>query len=153
MRFFDEGMLTGLSLEDMDLLRKELRALDRQVRTELESRYRNCSYCGERTGAALRGAKYCSAWHRYLDAQQSSAPLSRLEFELKRALRRIRSLRQGAKGKAGGSPNSGAGRTAALRTSLRNIRIRQVLNDYRAITGEGLRQSLRAHRELGKAGA
>ena len=153
MRFFDVEILKKLSLEDVDLLREELRTLDGQARAELAGRMRKCSYCGERTGAALQGAKYCSAWHRYLAAQLSSSPLSRIEFERKRALRRIRSLRKAAEGIAVGSQNSVSGRTAALRASLRNIKIRQVLNDFRTITGEGLRQALRVRREPGKAGA
>ena len=127
MKFFDDEMLKKLSVDDMDLLREELRVMDRQTRTELESRKRNCSYCGERTGASLKGSKYCTAWHKYLDAHRHSALLSRVEFERKRALRRIRVLRH--KG------------------------IRQVLSEYRAITGEGLGQSLRAQRESRNAGA
>ncbi len=54
MRFFDEELLKKLSMEDVDLLREELRTLDGQARAELAGRQRKCSYCGERTGAALR---------------------------------------------------------------------------------------------------
>jgi hypothetical protein len=153
VKFFDDEILKDLSVEDMDLLRKEIKTLNRQVRAELENRERNCSYCGQRTGAALRGFKYCSAWHRYLDGHQSPTQLSRIEFERKRALRRIRNLRKVTDGNAADSPDSSPEGTAALRTSLRNIKIRQVLNEYRIITGEGFRHSLRELRESGNAGA
>jgi hypothetical protein len=153
VKFFDDDILKNLSVEDMDLLRKEIKTLDRQVRAELQIRARNCAYCGQRTGASLRGYKYCSAWHRYLNERQSSAPMSRVEFEVKRALRRIRTLRKVTDGNTAGSPDSSSEGAAALRASLMNIKIRQVLNEYRTITGEGLKRSLRERRESGNAGA
>ncbi len=153
MKFFEEGILKDLSAEDLDLLRKEIKALDRQARAELESKERNCSYCGQRVGASLLGSKYCSAWHRYLDGHQSAIQLSRADFERKRALHRIRTVRKAtaaeeAVSPAGSSPEG----ITAMRISLRNIRIRQILDEFRAITGEGLRQSLRAHRDAGASG-
>ena len=152
MRFFDDENLKDLSAEDMDLLRKEIKALERRVRAELESRQRSCSYCAQRVGASLQGSKYCSAWHRYLDGHQSPALLSRVEFERKRALQRIRILR---KETAENPANAGSGPegVAELRVSLKNLRIRQILNEYRTITGEGLKQSLRDLRATGSSGA
>jgi len=153
MKFFDDKIIKDLSAEDLDLLRKEIKALDRQARAELEGRERNCSYCGQRVGASLQGSKYCSAWHRYLDGHQSSVHLSRADFERKRALHRIRTVRketaENAESPRGASPEG----IAALRMSLRHIRIRQILDEYRAITGEGLGQSLRERREAGASGA
>jgi hypothetical protein len=148
MRFFDDESLKDLSAEDMDQLRKEIKILDRRVRAELESRQRSCSYCGQRIGDSLQGLKYCSPWHRYLDGHQSSVPLSRVDFERKRALHRIRILRKGTAENTASSGSSPKG-LAALRVSLRNIRIRQILNEYRTITGEGLKQSLHGLRESG----
>jgi hypothetical protein len=142
MRLLDDDNLKDLSAEDLDLLRKEIKTLDHRVRTELESRHRSCSYCGQQTGDSLQGFKYCSAWHRYLGGHHSDAPLSRLEFERKRALHRIRVLRNETAENPVSSGSSPEG-VAELRVSLRNIRIRQILNEYRTITGEGLKQSLR----------
>ncbi|NWG13912.1 MAG: hypothetical protein HXY20_10305 [Acidobacteria bacterium] len=153
MRFFDDGILKDLSVEDMDQLRNEIKTLDRQVLAELESRERNCSYCGQRTGASLQGLKYCSAWHRYLDEHRDSAPLSRVEFERKRALHRIKTLRKAAEGNTPDSSGSSLGATAAMQVSLRNMKIRQVLDEYRIITGERLRRSPREQRESGNTGA
>ncbi len=152
MRFFDDENLKDLSAEDMDLLRKEIKALERRVRAELDSRHRSCSYCGQRVGASLQGSKYCSAWHRYLGGHQSPALLSRVEFERKRALQRIMILR---KETAENPANAGSGPegVAELRVSLKNLRIRQILNEYRTITGEGLKQSLRDLRATGSSGA
>lgn len=146
MRFFDEAILKDLSVDDMDQLRSEIKTLERQVRAELESRGRNCSYCGQRTGASLRGSKYCSAWHQYLDEHRGSALLSRVEFERKRARQRIRALR---KAEAGSNPVG----AAALWSSLKKLKIRQILSEYRIITGEGLRRSQPEQRGIGKAGA
>jgi hypothetical protein len=95
MSFFRAGNLKDLSAEDLDLLRKELGVLRRGVRAELESRHRTCAQCGQRIGDCLQGLKYCSAWHRYLDTHRGSAPLSRVQFECKRALRRLRVLQCG----------------------------------------------------------
>jgi hypothetical protein len=152
MKFFEDGILKDLSVEDLDLLRKEIKTLDRQARAELESKKRTCSYCGQRVGASLLGFKYCSAWHRYLDGHQSSGHLSRADFERKRALHRIRTLRNATTEDAVSPPGSSPEGITAMRISLRNIRVRQILDEFRAITGEGLRQALRAHREAGAAG-
>jgi hypothetical protein len=37
--------------------------------------------------------------------------------------------------------------------ALRNLKIRQILKEFRTITGEALRKSLRSDREAGAAGA
>jgi hypothetical protein len=150
MKFFDDGILKDLSAEDLDLLRKEIKALDRQARAELESKERSCSYCGQRVGASLLGSKYCSAWHRYLDGHQSAIQLSRADFERKRALHRIRTVRKATAAKDAENPaGSSTEGITAMRISLRNFKIRQILNEYREITGEGLGQSLRERREAG----
>jgi hypothetical protein len=153
MRFFDDGILKDLSVEDMDELRNEINTLDRQVRAELESRGRNCFYCGQRTGASLQGSKYCSAWHRYLDGHRGSALLSRVEFERKRALQRIRTLRKAAKGNPPESPSSNPGATASQQASLRNMKIRRVMDEYRIITGENLKHSPHEQQPSGNTGA
>ena len=153
MRFYDDGILKDLSVEDMDQLRKEINTLDRQVRAELESRERNCSYCGQRTGASLHGSKYCSAWHRYLDGHRGSALLTRVEFERKRALQKIRTLRKATEGNTPDTPGSNPGGTASLQVSLRNMKIRRVLDEYRIITGESLKHSPHEQRESGNIGA
>ena len=152
MRFFEVENLKGLSTEDMDQLRVQIRDLDRRVRAELEGRERACAYCGQRVEAARQDLKYCSAWHRYLDAHRDSSPLSRVDFERERAVRRIRTLRKGAQESAADSAAPGARGIAELRRSLRDIRIRQVLSEFRAITGLALRKSLREHRQAGTSG-
>jgi hypothetical protein len=150
--FFQAENLKEFSAEDLDLLRKEIRTLGRDVRLELQSRQRSCAYCGERSGDCLQGAKYCSAWHRYLEAHRASAPLSRVQFERKRALRRLKVLRRPAAQKPVDSAATPAG-AAGMLAALRDLKIRQVLKEFRAITGEALRKSLRSIRETGASGA
>ncbi len=152
MRFFQAENLKDLSAEDLDLLQKEIRTLGRGVRVELESRQRSCAYCGQHSGDCLQGSKYCSAWHRYLDAHRDSAPLSRVQFERRRALRRLRVLRQPAAEKPADSAANPATATGML-AALRNLKIRQILKEFRTITGEALRKSLRSSREAGATGA
>jgi hypothetical protein len=152
VRFFQAENLKDLSAEDLDLLRKEIRTLQRGVRVELESRQRSCAYCGQRSGDCLQGSKYCSAWHRYLDAHRGSAPLSRVQFERKRALRRLRVLRQPAAEKTADSTGAPAG-AAGMLAALRNLKIRQILKEFRTITGEALRKSLGSIPEAGAPGA
>ena len=154
MRFFQAENLKDLSAEDLDLLRKEIRTLGHGVRIELESRQRSCAYCGERSGDCLQGSKYCSAWHQYLDAHRGSTPLSRVQFERKRALRRLRVLRRPEAEKAAEAADSAppAG-PAGMLAALRNLKIRQILKEFRTITGEALRKSLRSSREAGAPGA
>jgi hypothetical protein len=144
MSFFQAENLKELSAEDLDLLRKEIRVLKREVRAELESRQRSCAHCGQRIGDCLQGSKYCSAWHRYLDAHRGSAPLSRVQFECKRALRRLKVLRRQAPGDAA---------AAVMPATLRNLKIRRILQEFRAITGEALKSSLRALRASAAPGA
>jgi hypothetical protein len=152
VRFFQAEDLKDLSAEDLDLLRKEIRTLRRGVRVELESRQRSCAYCGERRGDCLQGSKYCSAWHRYLDAHRGSTALSRVQFERKRALRRLRVLRRPAAEEPADSAADPAG-AAGMLAALRNLKIRQILKEFRTITGEALRKSLRSIREAGAPGA
>ncbi len=151
MQFFQAGNLNELSAEDLDLLRKEIRTLGRGVRSELQSRQRSCAHCGQRIGDCLQGSKYCSAWHRYLGTYPGSAPLSRLQFECKRALRRLKVLRRPAAGKTTGSASVPAG--AGMPMALRNLKIRQILAEFRSITGEALKSSLRSLKASGASGA
>ena len=58
-----------------------------------------------------------------------------VEFERKRAVRRIRTIRKAAQAGA-----------AALKASFRNQRIDRILNEYRTITGKSLNQSMRDYR-------
>ena len=143
MRFFQAGNLKDLSAEDLDLLRKEISTLGHDVRAELEGRQRSCAFCGQRSGDCLQGAKYCTAWHRYLDTRHGSAPLSRAQFERRRALRRLRVLRRPAAEKP----------AAGMLAALRRLKIRQILKEFRTITGQALRESLRSSREAGASGA
>jgi hypothetical protein len=150
--FFQAGNLKDLSAEDLDLLRKEISTLGHDVRVELESRQRSCAYCGQRSGDCLQGAKYCTAWHRYLDTTHGSAPLSRTQFERRRALRRLRVLQRPAAEKPPSSAANPAG-AAGMLAALRKLRIRQILTEFRTITGQALKESLRSHREAGAAEA
>jgi len=153
VRFFAADNLKDLSTEDLDLLKEEIRTLQRGVRDEMQSRQRTCTYCGQRTGDSLRGFKYCSAWHRYLDGHRDASLPSRVEFERKRALHRLRSLRQAAADRPAGAVPGPAGTGTGLLAALRNIRIRQILKEFRRITGEGLRESLRSVRKHEASGA
>jgi hypothetical protein len=136
----------------LDLLRKEISTLGHEVRVELESRQRSCAYCGQRSGDCLQGAKYCTAWHRYLDAHPGSAPLTRVQFERRRAWRRLRVLQRPAAEKPADPAAAPAG-AAGMLAALRNLKIRQILNEFRTITGEALKKSLRHGREAGAPGA
>jgi hypothetical protein len=153
VRFFQAGNLKDLSAEDLDLLRKEISSLGHDVRVELESRQRSCAYCGQRSGDCLQGAKYCTAWHRYLDTRHdSAAPLSRAQFERRRAVRRLRVLQRPAADKPANSASNPAG-AAGMLAALRKLKIRQILKEFRAITGQALRESFRSSREAGASGA
>jgi hypothetical protein len=145
MRFFDVEMLKGLSSEDMERLRGEIKELNRRVRAELDTRKRYCAHCGEKLGTSVYGFKYCSAWHRYLDGHNSSE-VSRVEFERKRAINRIRTIKSEAEGIVAVSHNSDAKRTAEFKASLRSLRIKRILDEYRTITGESLKKSIRNKR-------
>jgi hypothetical protein len=144
MSFFQAGNLKDLSAEDLDQLQREIRVLKRGVSAELESRQRSCAHCGQRIGDCLQGSKYCSAWHRYLDAHRGCASLSRVQFECRRALRRLRVLRRPA------AVNTAE---AGMPTALRDLRIRQILKEFRSITGEALKSSLRSLRASEASGA
>ena len=145
MRFFDVDMLKDLSLEDMKQLGREMKELHRRVREEIDSRERHCAYCGELVGASGRASRYCSAWHGYLDSHKDAATVSRVEFERKRAFSRIRTIKEEAKATATPSVNSSFEGAAELRDSLRNLKIRRVLNEFQKITGERLKSSARDH--------
>jgi hypothetical protein len=148
VRFFQGENLTDLSAEDLDVLRKEIQDLKRGVRAELQSRQRSCAHCGQRIGDCLLGSKYCSAWHRYLDTHHGSPPLSRLQFECKRALRRLKALRRPAAGNPTGAA-AGPTETSGMPAALRNLRTRLILKEFRSITGEAFKSSLRSLRASG----
>ena len=146
MKIFNEEMLRDLSAEDMERLRREIRNLNRRLRDELGRRERYCAYCGDRLGTTDYGFRYCSAWHRYLDGHKNTTTLSRVEFERKRAITRIRTIKKEAGTGATLSENSNLDGAAELGASLRNLRIRRVLNEYQTITGESLSKSMRDRR-------
>jgi hypothetical protein len=72
--------------------------------------------------------------------------VSRVEFERRRAVRRIRTIRKVAQAGATMSENSKLEGAAALKASFRNQRIGRILNEYQTITGESLNQSMRDYR-------
>jgi hypothetical protein len=147
--FLQAGNLKDLSAEDLDLLQKEIRTLKRGVRAELQARQRSCAHCGQHIGDCLQGFKYCCPWHRYLDTHRGSPPMSRLQFECKRALHRLKLLRRPAAGNATDAAQAAAGMPAALRS----LKIRGILKEFRSITGEALKSSLRSLRSSGAPGA
>ena len=146
MRFFDVEMLKDMSVEDMKQLRREMKDLHRRVREEIGSRERHCVYCGDLLGTSVRASKYCCAWHRYLDSHKNTATVSRVEFERRRAKSRIRTIKEEAEPGAASSENSSFEGAAELKATLRNLRIRRVLNEFRTITGKSLNSSIRDHR-------
>jgi len=146
MKFLNEEMLKNLSAKDMEQLRREMKDLNRRIHEELGRRERYCAYCGDRLGTSDYGFRYCSAWHRYLDGQKQKATLSRVEFERKRALNRIRTIKKEAGAGATLSDNSNLDGAAELGATLKNRRIRRVLNEYKTITGESLNKSIRDSR-------
>jgi len=148
MRFFDVEMLKDMSLEDMKQLRREMKDLHRRVREEIDSRERHCPYCGDLLGTSVRGSKYCSAWHRYLDSHKNTATVSRVEFERKRAVSRIRTIKKEATAGGPSSESSVLQGAAELGAERRNLRIRRVLSEFQAITGESLKDSVRDNRRL-----
>jgi hypothetical protein len=146
MRFFDVEILKDMSVEDMKQLRREMKDLHRRVREEVDSRERHCAHCGELLGTSARTSNYCCAWHRYLDSHKNTATVSRVDFERKRAMSRIRTIKEEAEPGAQSSDNSTPGGVAELKATLRNLRIRRVLNEFQAITGASLNSSIRDHR-------
>ncbi len=148
MRFFDVEILKDLSVEDMERLRREIKDLNRRVRKELDSRERNCAYCGDTLDASGHGFRYCSAWHRYLDNHKNTATVSRAEFERRRAVRRIRTIKKATGAAATRSKNSNLEGAAELRASIGNLRIRRILNEFQEITGNSLNASIRDNRRL-----
>jgi len=146
MKFFNVEMLKDLSAEDMERLRREIKNLNRRVREELDRRERYCAHCGDRLGTSVYGLRYCSAWHSYLSSRENTTTVSRVEFERKRAVRRIRTIRKAAQAGATMSENSKLEGAAALKASFRNQRIGRILNEYQTITGESFNQSMRDYR-------
>jgi hypothetical protein len=146
MKVFNGEMLKDLSTEDMERLRREIKNLTRRVREEFDRRERYCAHCGDRLGTSVYGLRYCSAWHNYLSSRKNTATVSRVEFERKRAVGRIRMIRKAAQAGVSMSENSKLEGVAALGASFRNQRIRRVLTEYRTITGESLNQSMRDYR-------
>ena len=137
-RFINVEKLENLSAEDMERLRREIKTLNRRVREELDRRERYCAYCGDRLGTAVYGLRYCSAWHNYLSSSMNTATVSRVEFERKRALRRIRTIRKAAQAGATMSENSKLEGAPALKACIRDQRIGRILNEYRTIAGGSL---------------
>ncbi len=148
MKLFDVEMLKDLSVEDMERLRREIKNLNRRVREELDRRERYCAHCGDRLSTSVYGLRYCSAWHRYLDGHKNTATVSRVEFERKRAIRRIRTIKKATKAGATMSENSKLEGAEEPQASVRNLRIGRILNEYQTITGESLNQSMREHRRF-----
>ena len=146
MKFLNEEMLKNLSAEDMERLRREMREMNRRVREELGRRERYCAYCGDRLGTWDYGFRYCSSWHSYLDSHENTEKLSRVDFERKRALRRIRTIKKATELGATSSEHSNPEEAVALQISLRNLRIKRILDEYQIITGEHLNTSIRANR-------
>jgi hypothetical protein len=159
VRFFQAENLKDFTAEDLDELRKEIRTLKRELSAELLGRQRSCAHCGQRIGDCLRGAKYCSAWHKYLDAHRGRPTASRLQFECKRALHRLKALRQPAARSGGDAadpvadPATDPATASGMPAALRSMRIRRILKEFRSITGEALKSSLRALRASGTPGA
>jgi hypothetical protein len=148
MRFFDVEILKDLSVEDIEQLRREIKSLHRRIRAELESRERYCAYCGSQLGTTVYGFKYCSAWHRYLDGHKKPATISRVEFERRRAIRRIRTIKKETDAAAATPEGPNLGGPAELSASFRKLRIRRILSEYQTITGESLGKSMRSNRKL-----
>jgi hypothetical protein len=142
MKFFNVEMVKDLSVEEMERLRREIKNLNRRLREEFDLKERYCAYCGERLGTTAYGFQYCSAWHRYLNTHKNTATVSRVEFERKRAIRRIRTIKEATRAGAAMSENSKLEGAAALKASLRNLRIGRILNEYQTITGESLNKSM-----------
>ena len=146
MKFFNVEMLKDLSAEDMERLRREIKNLNLRIREELDRRERYCAHCGDRLGTSVYGLRYCSAWHSYLSSRKNTATVSRVEFERKRAMRRIRTVRKAMQTGATMSENSKLEGAAELEASFRNLRIGRILNEYQTIIGESLNQSMRDYR-------
>ena len=146
MEFLNEEMLKDLSAEDMEQLRREMRNLNRRLHEELSRRTRYCAYCGDRLGATDYGFRYCSPWHSYLDSHENTETVSRVDFERKRALRRIRTIKKATELGATSSEHSNPEEAVALQISLKNLRIKRILNEYQIITGESLSKSISASR-------
>ena len=146
MEFLNEEMLKNLSAEEMEQLRREMRIFNHRLHVELGRRTRYCAYCGDRLGDKDYGFKYCSPWHRYLDGHKQKATLSRAEFERRRAINRIRTIKREPGMGAASSQNPNVDGAEELRASRRDLKIRQILNEYRTITGENLNKSVRESR-------
>jgi hypothetical protein len=69
-----------------------------------------------------------------------------VDFERKRAYRRIRTIKKATELGAASSENSNPEEAVALQASLRNLRIKRILNEYQIITGESLSSSMQAGR-------
>jgi len=143
MKLIDVEMIKDLSTEEIERLRREIKNLNRRLREELDCRERYCAYCGDRLGTSVYGFKYCSAWHRYLNSNKNTATVSRVDFERKRAMRRIKTIRKATQTVATISENSKLEGAAELEASFRNLRIGRILNEYQTITGESLNKSMR----------
>jgi hypothetical protein len=151
-RFLDVETLKDFSAEDLERLRREIRNLHRRVRQELDSRERYCAICGDPLGTSVYGLRYCSAWHSYLGDHKDTPQVTREEFERKRAVGRIRTIKNATRTASALSEHPGTKGVAQLRESLNRLRIRQVLNEFQTITGESLNKSIRDSRRLRATG-
>jgi hypothetical protein len=142
MEFLNEEMLKHLSAEEMEQLRREMRNLNRRLHEELSHRTRYCAYCGDRLGATDYGFRYCSPWHSYLDSHENMETVSRVDFERKRALRRIRTIKKATELVATSSEHSNPEETIALQISQKKLRIKRILNEYQSLS-----KSIRASRK------
>jgi hypothetical protein len=123
MEFFNLEMLKNFSAEGMERLRREHKNLNRRVREQLDRRERYCVYCGDYLNNSVYGLRYCSAWHNFLSSCNNTATVSRVEFERKRAARRIRMIRKATQAGVTMSENSKLEKAAALKTSFMNQRM------------------------------
>lgn len=148
MKFFSPDAEKKLSTADLELLRREIRQVDRRARRELAGRERRCAYCGGRIGSSVVGSVYCCAWHGHVDRGNLSGEADRIEFERKRAMRRIRAARRAAARKLASIEDLERPGYAKLEVQSRNLKIRKILNEYAAITGRKLARPPRAGADL-----
>jgi hypothetical protein len=141
MKFFSADAEKKLSTPDLELLRREIRQLDSRARSELAGRERRCAYCGDRIGSSVLGSVYCCAWHSHVDRGNESSAAKRIEFEGKRARRRIRIARKATAQKLASMEDLERPGYAQLEILSRNLRIRKILSEYTAITGRKLARS------------
>jgi len=127
-----------LSTADLEQLRRQIRQLDRRASQELAGRVRSCAYCGARIGSSVVGSVYCCAWHSHVDKGNPSGAADRIEFERKRAMRRIRKARGLTAQRLASIEDLQSPGYAHLELLSRDVRVRKILSEYTAITGRRL---------------